>query len=169
MHDLADKYRCSVKTVQRHFESYQPAPKIIPASPYPVALTFDGTFFGRHYGLLIYRAEGKNIYWQEIHSENLAVIEQGLRHLIGLSWQFSSVTIDGRKGTVSLVKRLFHDVPIQLCVFHQKAIIRRYLTAQPKTKCGKEIRALVSFMMHIDEEVFLQCLAGIKNDYADFL
>lgn len=169
MNDLADKYDCSVKTLQRHFESYKPASKIIPASPYPVALTFDGTFFGRQYGLLIYRTEGKNIYWQEIESENLAVIEQGLRHLISLGWRFSSITIDGRKGTVSLVKRLFPDVPIQLCIFHQKAIIRRYLTAQPKTKCGKEIRTLVFFMMHIDEEVFLQCLSGIKNDYGDFL
>jgi len=53
---------------------------------------------------LVYRAEGKNIYWQEIQSENLAIIEQGLRHLIGLGWQFSSITIDGRKGTFSLIK-----------------------------------------------------------------
>lgn len=119
--------------------------------------------------MLIYRAEKKNIYWQEIESENLAIIEQGLRHLIAQKWQFSSVTIDGRKGTVSLIKRLFPNVPIQLCIFHQKAIIRRYLTAQPKTLCGKEIRTLVSFMMHIDEDAFLQCLTGIKNDYGDFL
>jgi hypothetical protein len=167
--DLAERYGCSVKTLQRHFERYQPALKIITASPSPVALTFDGTFFGRHYGLLVYRAEGKNIYWQEIESENLAIIEEGLRHLIGVGWQFSSITIDGRKGTVSLVKRLFPDVPMQLCIFHQKATIRRYLTAKPKTQCGKEIRTLVSFMAHMDERLFLECLIGIKNDYADFL
>lgn len=167
MHDLADRYDCSVKTLQRHFESYEPAPKIISASPHPVALTFDGTFFGRGYGLLIYRAEGKNIYWQEIESENLAIIERGLGHLIWHGWQFSSITIDGRKGTVSLVKRLFPDAPIQLCIFHQKATIRRYITSQPKTLCGKEIRTLVSFMTHIDEGIFLECLAGIKSDYGD--
>lgn len=138
-------------------------------SHYPVALTFDGTFFGRTHGFLVYRAEGKNIFWQEIGSENLTVIEQGLKHLIGLGWRFSSITIDGRKGTVSLIKRIFPSVPIQLCIFHQKAIIRRYLTSQPKTKCGKEIRTLVSFMTHLDEECFVQCLEGIKNDYADFL
>jgi hypothetical protein len=169
LNDLADRYDCSVKTLQRHFESYQPAPKITTASPHPVALTFDGTFFGRQSGFLIYRAEGKNIYWQEIHSENIAIIEQGLRHLLGVGWQFSSITIDGRKGVVLLIKRLFPNVPVQLCIFHQKATIRRYLTAQPKTKCGKEVRTLVSFMMHIDGETFLQCLASIKNDYNDFL
>lgn len=169
MNDLADRYSCSVKTLQRHFENFQSATKISTASPYPVALTFDGTFFSRQYGLLIYRAEGKNIYWQEIESENLAIIEQGLRHLIGVGWQFSSITIDGRKGTVSLLKRLFPDAPIQLCIFHQKATIRRYLTTKPKTMCGKEIRVLVSFLSYIDEPLFLDCLSDIKNRYDAFL
>jgi hypothetical protein len=167
--ELAVRYDCSVKTLQRYFESYKPAIKTAPAKAYRVALTFDGTFFGRGCGLLIYRAEKTNIYWQEIESENLAIIEQGLRHLTALGWQFSSITIDGRKGTVSLLKRLFPDVPIQLCIFHQKAIIRRYLTTRPKTKCGKEISTLISFMMYIDENCFYQCLIGIKNDYENFL
>lgn len=169
MQDLQERYGYSIKTLQRHFESYQPTIKIPSASPHPVALTFDGTFFGRQSGFLIYRAEGRSIYWQEIESENITIIEQGLRHLIGIGWQFSSITIDGRKGTISLIKRLFPDTPIQLCIFHQKATIRRYLTAKPKTKCGKEIRILISFMMDIDERMFLQCLVGIKNYYADFL
>ena len=167
--DLAVRYGCSVKTLQRHFEQHKPAAKNTLISPYPVALTFDGTFFGRKHGFLIYRAEGSNIFWQDIETENLAVIEHGLHHLISLGWQFSSITIDGRKGTVYLLKRLFPNTPIQLCIFHQKAAIRRYLTSQPKSKCGKEIRMLVSFMTHIDEEAFLHCIAGIKIDYADFL
>ncbi len=134
-----------------------------------MALTFDGTFFGRGYGLMIYRAGGRNIFWQEIESETLAIIEQGLRHLMVQGWCFSSITIDGRKGTISLIKRLFPVVPIQLCAFHQKAIVRRYLTTKPKTACGKEIRLLVSFLLHIDEACFLECLADLKDRYADFL
>ncbi len=167
--DLALRYHCCTKTLQRHFDHHNPASPVIAVAENPVALIFDGTFFGRGYGWMIYRAYGRNIHWQEIESENLAIMERGLRHLAAQGWCFSSITIDGRKGTVSLIKRLFPDVPIQLCIFHQKAIIRRYLTAQPKTKCGKEIRTLVSFMMHMDEKAFLQCLVGIKKDYADFL
>ena len=135
----------------------------------PVALTFDGTFFGRGYGLMVYRAGGQNIYWQEIENENLGIIEQGLHHLIAQKWQFSSVTVDGRKGVISLIKSLFPNTPIQFCIFHQKAIIRRYLTTKPKTMCGKEIRTLVSFLAYIDEPLFLDCLADIKNRYKDFL
>jgi hypothetical protein len=134
-----------------------------------VALTFDGTFFGRGYGLMVYRAGGRNIYWQEIDSENLAVIGRGLRHLIAQGWKFSSITVDGRQGTISLVKRLFPDVPIQFCLFHQKAIMRRYLTTKPKTACGKELQILVSFLAHIDHAFFLECLADIQKRYAAFL
>lgn len=118
---------------------------------------------------MIYRASGRNIFWQEMESETLAVTEQGLRHLIAHGWRFSSITIDGRQGTVSLIKRLFPDVPIQLCIFHQKAIVRRYLTSKPKTRCGKEIRTLISFLLFIDESLFLTCLEDIKSDYAEFL
>lgn len=118
---------------------------------------------------MIYRACGRNIFWQEIESETLAITEQGLRHLMAQGWRFSSITIDGRKGTISLIKRLLPTVPIQLCIFHQKAIIRRYLTSKPKTRCGQEIRALIFFLSFIDEPLFLDCLADIKNRYADFL
>lgn len=135
----------------------------------PVALTFDGTFFGRGYGLMIYRACGRNIYWQEIESETLAITEQGLQHVMAQGWRFSSITIDGRKGAISLIKRLLPAVPIQLCIFHQKAIVRRYLTSKPKTRCGKEIRALISFLSFIDEPLFLACLCDLKATYADFL
>ena len=56
-------------------------------------------------GIMVYSAEGKNIHWQEIESENLAVVEQGLRHLLAQKWQFSSITVDGRKGTISEGKK----------------------------------------------------------------
>jgi hypothetical protein len=169
LNDLALHHGCSTKTLQRHFECHKPVTPTSVVSVEPIALTFDGTFFGRGYGLMIYRACGRNIFWQEIESETLAVIEQGLRHLTAQGWHFSSITIDGRQGAVFLIKRLFPDVPIQLCIFHQKAIIRRYLTSKPKTRCGKEIRALMSFLLLIDEPLFLACLEGIKEEYKDFL
>ena len=88
-----------------------------------------------------------------------------MRCLISRGWRFSSVTIDGRKGVIQLIKRLFPDVPIQLCIFHQKAIVRRYLTAKPKTSCGQEIRELTSFLNHVSEDLFVECLADIKARY----
>jgi hypothetical protein len=132
-------------------------------------LTLDGTFFGRGYGLMIYRAESRNIHWQEIESETLAVVESGLKHLIAQGWSITSVTVDGRKGTIGLINRTLPDVPVQFCLFHQKAIVRRYLTLRPKTACGKELRALTAFLGYIHEALFLECLDDLKLRYVEFL
>lgn len=169
LNDLALRYGCSTKTLRRHFDQHKSSVSPPKISHEPVALTFDGTFFGRGYGLMIYRASGRNIFWQEMASETLAVTEQGLHHLTAQGWCFSSITIDGRKGTVSLIKLLLPAAPIQLCLFHQKAIVRRYLTSKPKTLCGKEIQTLILFLVFIDEALFLECLSGIKEEYKDFL
>jgi hypothetical protein len=155
--------------LRRAFDRLTPSSSPLPLPAEPVALTFDGTFFGRGCGLLIYRAEGRNIHWQEIESERIADMETGLLQLKAQGWLFSSVTIDGRKGAISLVKRLFPDAPVQLCLFHQKAIVRRYLTGNPKTDCGKAIAKLSCDLLNLTEEQFLARLQNICDDYAGFL
>ena len=119
--------------------------------------------------MLIYRAQGRNIHWQEIESERICDMEAGLMHLMVQGWRFSSVTIDGRKGAISLVKRLFPDAPVQLCLFHQKAIVRRYLTGNPKTDCGKVIAKLSCDLLTLTEEQFLARLQSVRDEYAAFL
>ena len=167
--EISQSTGLSVRTWQRKFDAYRPTqPNIAPAEM-PVALTFDATFFGRGYGLLVYRACGKNIHWQEIASERLQDMEDGLRLLLTQGWRFSSVTIDGRKGAVLLINRLLPGVPVQMCLFHQKAIIRRYLTGKPKTLCGQELQALTTFLGHIPEQLFLDCLRDLHDRYAAFL
>lgn len=167
--DLSRRYGCDRETLRRNFDRIDPPTKAPQASSAPVALTFDATFFGRGYGLLVYRAEGRNIYWQEIISERICDMEAGLRHLIATGWRFSSITIDGRKGAILLIERLFPEMPIQLCMFHQKAIIRRYLTAHPKTPCGCAVKNLMSKFMTLSESDFLARMQSIRDTYADFL
>jgi hypothetical protein len=167
--DLSRRYGYDRETLRRNFDRLEPPLTTSPISPAPVALTFDATFFGRGYGLLIYRAEGRNIYWQEIISERICDMEAGLRHLTAQGWRFSSITIDGRKGAILLIERLFPETPIQLCLFHQKAIIRRYLTAHPKTPCGVAVKNLMSEIVTLSESDFLARMEFIRETYADFL
>ena len=35
------------------------------------------------------------------------------------------------------------NVPIQMCIYHQKAIIRRYITDRPRTRCGQDLKELM--------------------------
>lgn len=45
------------------------------------------------------------------------------------------VTIDGKRG----VAKAFGDIPVQMCHFHQVAIIKRYLTSRPKLEASIKI------------------------------
>ena len=84
-------------------------------------------------------------------------------------WRFSSFTIDGRRGVIQLLEQLFPGVPIQLCLYHQKAIVQRYLMGNLKTDCAKAIRLLMVDMLSLSEVEFLTRLHAIKRQYRDFL
>ena len=118
---------------------------------------------------MVYRARGKNIHWSEIKSERIADMRAGLEHLQAQGWRFSSVTIDGRKGAVTLIKTMFPNVPIQMCIFHQQQIVRRYLTCRPKTHCGIETKRLADTMKDLSEAEFTSRLQNLLDRYADFL
>ena len=167
--ELSKRYGCHLETLRRRFEHYVAAaqPKEIPS--FAVALTFDATFFGRDYGLLVYRAQGRNIHWQEVDYEKIGYIAQGLRYLYAQGWRFSSFTIDGRRGVIQLLEQLFPGIPIQFCLYHQKAIVQRYLIGHLKTDCAKAIRGLMIDMLRISEVEFLTRLHAIKRAYRDFL
>jgi len=167
--ELSQRYGRHRETLRRQFEEYIPATAAQAIARDPVALVFDATFFGRGYGLLVYRAMGRNIHWQEIDSEKIAYIKQGLLHLQAAGWRFCGFTIDGRRGVVQLLESLFPGVPIQLCLYHQAATIRRYTTTRPKTECGKAIRALMAEMKILAEPEFLARLHAIGQTYRDFL
>jgi hypothetical protein len=134
-----------------------------------VPLTFDATFFGRDYGLLIYRALKRNIHWQEVDHEKIDYIAHGLRFLHAEGWRFSSFTIDGRRGVIQLLEQLFPGTPIQLCLYHQKAIVHRYLMGHLNTDCAKVIKALMVDMLRISEVEFLTRLHAIKRQHREFL
>jgi hypothetical protein len=119
--------------------------------------------------LLVFRANGKNIYWKEINGEKLEYLNQCLDDLIFLSYQFKSFTIDGRRGVINLLKRKFPNVPIQLCQFHQIAIVRRYTTNNPKTDCGKELKELMKTLTISTREKFENNLIKIVKKYENFL
>jgi len=154
LNQLSEKYGVDISTLRRNFDRCLTAQKSAPVSKEPVALTFDGTFFGRSRGWLVFRAESKNIYWEQIVNETLAETSSALLQLKEEGWCFSSFAIDGRKGVIRVINELFPGTPIQMCIYHQKAIIRRYLSMSPKTDCGKAIKALADQLRSLDELAF---------------
>jgi hypothetical protein len=61
-----------------------------------------------------------------------------------------AIVCDGKKGLI----RSFGSIPVQMCQFHQSAIIRRYLTKNPKLKPSQELMEVVDLMTITDKESF---------------
>ncbi len=112
---LAEKYKCSVRTIQRKIDEYQ-------VKKVPNNSSTDG---------FIVQA----IVW------------------------------DGRKGLI----KSFDPIPVQMCVFHQAAIIRRYLTKRPKMQASIELKAVVDLMTRTDKESFVGVLADWVTKWESFL
>lgn len=118
---------------------------------------------------MVFRACKKNLYWQEISSEKIEYYSQGIQFLEDAGYHFKSFTIDGRKGVISLLRSKYPNIPLQFCVFHQKAIVCRYITDNPKTDCGKRLKELIYSLTKTNRDTFTQQLDILKEQYNDFL
>ncbi len=57
-----------------------------------------------------------------------------------------------------------------MCLFHQKAIVRRYITDRPRSQCGKDLKELIQLLCkpHLQQE-FIDQFYHLQNQYYYFL
>ncbi len=154
---LAKKYGCSLKTIQRRIDSVEvksPAP-----IPCDVVVLMDTTYFGRSFGVMLFKdAYTKtNLFKQYVSHETNKLYAEGILQLQKEGFCIKAIVCDGRKGLL----HLFPGIPIQMCQFHQLAIITRYLTRKPKLQAAKELRELALMLTKTDKESF----EGSLNDW----
>jgi len=77
----------------------------------------------------------------------------------------SAIVIDGRVG----VKALFSYIPVQMCHFHQMAIINRYLTRRPKFQAGKQLRSIAMTLCETTVNDLRDALEQWHNRWQIFL
>lgn len=137
---IASRHGISERRVQEKFDAYQPLSGTIRPVTHPVHVFIDATFFGREFGVLVFRSEGKNLYWRFIQSESLADLEMALEGLDQICLGgYLGFTIDGKPGLRQLLDQRY-EKPVYMCLFHQQQIVRRYTTTRPKTSCGQALR-----------------------------
>lgn len=89
-----------------------------------------------------------------MHTETIAEYKNGREVLESRGFRIQAVVTDGRPG----VRDLFADIPVQMCHFHQKAIVNRYLTRRPRLQAGKELHSLVMTLCQTIEKDFDEAL-----------
>ena len=134
-----------------------------------INLQIDATFFGREYGFLVAHDGYRVIYLKEIKTESVQSFREAIM-AIRDRCRIISVTIDGRSGYINNIRKLLGNIPIQMCLFHQKAIIRRYITDKPRTQCGVELKQLMKPLCKLEsQQAFINQFYLLKEKYHSFL
>ncbi len=76
--------------------------------------------------------------------------QQGIHELKDKGFSILAIVCDGRKG----LTQSFKEIPIQMCQFHQAAILRRYLTKRPKLQSAREHMEVADLMKQTDKESY---------------
>ncbi len=116
----------------------------------------DTTYWGRGFGVMLFKDSltKENLLKYYVKTETNALYVQGINELKSMGFQIVAIVCDGRKGLI----QSFDDIPVQMCQFHQSAIIRRYLTKKPKSKAAQELMEVTDLMKQTDKESFVGAL-----------
>lgn len=127
----------------------------------------DTTYWGRNFGIMLFKdalSKG-NLLKYYVKNETNTLYIQGVNELRSLGFEIVGIVCDGRKGLI----QSFKDIPVQMCQFHQSAIIRRYLTKRPKLKAAQELMLVVDLMKQTDKESFVGALQSWFDKWETFL
>ena len=148
---LAAKYGCSIKTIQRKIDTVEAQRQTSFLSVANVLM--DTTYFGRQLGVMVFKdsISGQILYKQYVKQETNKLYLSGIEEIAKRGIKIQAIICDGRKGLL----QLFDGIPIQMCNFHQVAIIRRHLTKKPKMQASKELWIHVQLLTRTDKESFV--------------
>jgi transposase-like protein len=127
----------------------------------------DTTYWGRNFGVMLFKdaITKENLLKYYVRHETNAQYIRGIQELQQRGFSILAIVCDGRKGLI----QSFSGLPVQMCQFHQAAIIRRYLTRRPKLKAAQELMDVVDLMKQTDKESFVGALGLWFDKWQDFL
>ena len=153
--ELSERFGKSVATIKRRFHDIK-REWVQPPLSGGGFVHLDVTYWGRSFGVLLAldNQSGKPLYMGFVKSETVKDYEDAVSSIKGRGYTIRGLIIDGKQ---SLFKT-FSEYHIQMCQFHMKQIIRRYLTLHPKMHASRELKELADRLHKADE-------ADFKKDY----
>ena len=126
----------------------------------------DTTYFRRTFGLMVFRCphRKKNLLWKFVPWETINAYKEGIQTLEGQGWKVQAIVCDGKQG---LLKGF--SVPVQMCQFHQRAIVTRYVTRRPQLEAGHDLQSLMYYLTRVDESQFTLWLELWYDKWGEFL
>jgi hypothetical protein len=127
----------------------------------------DTTYFGRNFGVMVFRSHTihRNIFWRYLPYETIHAYQEGVEYLQSIGWNISGIVCDGRRG----IFNAFGSIPVQMCQYHQMAIITRYITRNPLLEAGKDLYQIIRKLAKVHESDFVYYLNEWYDNWAEFL
>ena len=162
---LAGKFDLSTRTIQREIDKVQITNPVIESGD--TVIIMDTSYFRRDFGVMVFRDHyrKKNIFWKYLNYETIAEYRSGIEYIKSIGWNILGIECDGRRGIFSS----FGDIPIQMCQRHQVAIIRRYITKNPRLEAGKELKKISLFLTKSEKDDFILILDQWYKKWKSFL
>lgn len=131
-------------------------------------LGIDTVFYGHEFGVTVFRGliSKKNLLWYFSETESLDLVITGINELIKRKLTILMIVCDGKNLHLS---SYFPNIPIQMCQFHQLAIIKRYLTSNPKLLASQQLKQIAELLSITTEQKFIQLLDAWYFRWSDFL
>ncbi len=107
----------------------------------------------------------RNLFRQYVKYETIALYQQGITYLQCQGWNILGIVCDGRRG----IFQAFSHFPIQMCHYHQQAIVTRYLTCNPRLEAGVELKQIASSLTTSDKESWCCKLQQWHDKWEHFL
>ena len=107
----------------------------------------------------------QNLTWRYVKSERKESYQDLRNEIESKGYTIVAAVIDGKYG----LKEVFLDVPVQICQFHQKMILRRHLTQNPRLKAAQELKILTSELTRISKSKFKKDFRKWENKWSIFL
>lgn len=124
----------------------------------------DTTYWGSGFGVLLAldSETRKPLYIAFVRNETTKDYTDAIESITTRGYTVRGLIIDGRQ---SLFKA-FSGYPVQMCQFHMKQIVKRYLTSNPKMISARELKNLVDKLHTATKEDFTNEYSAWKERWA---
>lgn len=163
--ELSQKYKTSESTIKRKLRNISIVwynPDLTGQSGY---VHIDATYWGHNWGVMVAidANNGHPLYVEFIKSETTEDYRATIHSIEDRGYEIKGLILDGKLS----VFREFSHYKIQMCQYHMKQIIRRYITLNPRLKAARALRSLIDELTIIAEDGFLSAYARWKEDYCE--
>lgn len=163
---IESDFHLSSKTIRTYLDHFRQKPIIL--IPRHIMVIMDCVYFRRVCCYLVIRDwyRKKNIFFKRIPYETINDYVSAINFLESQKFVIDGIVVDGRKG---VFEALSPQYPIQMCQFHQKQIVRRYITNRPKTEAGRMLKEIVRLLPKMDDILFEFLLDFWYERYQSFI